>query len=122
MMWMVNDKPIEECKDYIDIACEDAISKKEVFSILTRLMTEAGKDGKLILSDAKEMIGDLPSVAPLRQVGKWIIHCNDIYPEDATQECSLCHAEQRLRWGDDDNFCPNCGADMRGDADEQKTG
>ena len=41
---------------------EDAKSTKEVMRILTLLMSEAGKDGKLILSDAKAMIYDLPSV------------------------------------------------------------
>ena len=42
--------------------CEDAVSTKEIMRILTLLMSEAGKDGKLILSDAKAMIYDLPSV------------------------------------------------------------
>ena len=116
MIWMVNDKPIEELKDYTDMACEDAISKKEVFSILTRLMTEAGKDGKLILSDAKEMIGELPSVAPLRQVGEWMF---TTHYATSYRVCPICNC-QRI---DDNstgwNFCPNCGADMRGDADER---
>ena len=42
--------------------------------------------------------------------GRWIIHFDDLFPEESTQECSLCHAEQYLRYGDDDNYCPNCGA------------
>ena len=57
------------CSDCLDIIdkyagepCEDAKSTKEVMRILTLLMSEAGKDGKLILSDAKAMIYDLPSV------------------------------------------------------------
>ena len=51
---------------------EDAKSTKEVMQILTTLMSEAGKDGKLILSDAKEMIMDLPSVQPKQKTGRWI--------------------------------------------------
>lgn len=44
--------------------------------------------------------------------GKWIVHTSDLFPADSTIECDQCHAEQPV--GIDDNFCPNCGADMRG--------
>ena len=43
--------------------------------------------------------------------GKWIVHTSDRFPADSTIECDQCHAEQPA--GIDDNFCPNCGADMR---------
>ena len=45
--------------------------------------------------------------------GKWIVHTSDLFPTDSTIECNQCHAEQPA--GIDDNFCPNCGADMRGE-------
>ena len=45
--------------------------------------------------------------------GEWIVHFDDLFPEESTQECSICHAEQYLRYGDDDNYCPNCGAKMK---------
>jgi RNA polymerase subunit RPABC4/transcription elongation factor Spt4 len=48
-----------------------------------------------------------------RPHGQWIKHIDNLYPEDSTEECPFCHEEQRLV-GNDDNFCPNCGADMRG--------
>lgn len=47
-----------------------------------------------------------------RPTGEWIKHIDNLFPADSTQECSFCHAEQRIV-GNDDNFCPNCGADMR---------
>lgn len=47
-----------------------------------------------------------------RQHGEWIRHVDDLFPEESTEECSVCHEEQRIT-GNDDNFCPNCGADMR---------
>lgn len=43
--------------------------------------------------------------------GKWIMHIDDLFPAESTQECSQCHNEQPLTI--DNNFCPNCGADMR---------
>ena len=47
-----------------------------------------------------------------RKRGEWIMHIDDLFPCESTQECSVCHAEQLIN-GNDDNFCPNCGADMR---------
>lgn len=47
-----------------------------------------------------------------RPKGEWIMHIDDLFPCESTQECSVCHAEQLIN-GNDDNYCPNCGADMR---------
>ena len=58
-----------------------------------------------------EFIDNLTSEA----TGRWIIHFDDLFPEESTQECSLCHATQYLRYGYDDNYCPNCGAKMTGE-------
>lgn len=49
----------------------------------------------------------------LRTKGEWIKHINNLFPEESTEECPFCHEEQLLRLGNDDNFCPNCGADLR---------
>lgn len=47
-----------------------------------------------------------------KPTGKWIKHIDNLYPEDSTEECPFCHEEQRLV-GNDDNFCPYCGAKMQ---------
>lgn len=46
-----------------------------------------------------------------RKHSKWIMHIDDLFPVESTMECSKCHHEQLLII--DDNFCPNCGADMK---------
>lgn len=51
-----------------------------------------------------------------RPHGEWIRHIDDLYPEESTEECSVCHEEQRIT-GNDDDFCPKCGADMRKEGD-----
>ena len=48
-----------------------------------------------------------------RPQGEWIKHIDNLFPEESTEECPFCHEEQLIRLGNDDNFCPNCGADMR---------
>ena len=57
-------------------------------------------------------IDDTPTVdaVPVKH-GRWIYHIDDLFPAESTQECDQCHEEQPLTCGD--NFCPNCGADMR---------
>lgn len=47
-----------------------------------------------------------------RPHGEWIKHIDDLFPVESTEECSVCHEEQRIT-GNDDNFCPNCGSDNR---------
>ena len=41
-----------------------------------------------------------------RKTGKWIDFCG-------SYQCSCCNMTNAY----EDNFCPNCGADMRGDSD-----
>jgi len=55
-------------------------------------------------------IKQLPSVQPERKPGHWIqVGCS--------QECSECGATYADLYPDYDetNYCPNCGADMRGE-------
>ena len=44
------------------------------------------------------------------KTGHWIMHIDDLFPADSTQECSECHEWQFIYLGNDDNYCPNCGS------------
>ena len=64
---------------------------------------------------------DLPSAQAERKKGKWQI--TDAYPHNVY--CSECHKRfAQTHWGvwEDGslprNFCPNCGADMRGEHED----
>lgn len=57
------------------------------------------------LIEMKLRIEKLPSAQPERKTGKWI-----------DDNCSVCGFY--VHHGDARNFCPNCGADMRGDENE----
>lgn len=79
---------------------------------------ESAADACLI----QDGIFQLPSVQPERKTGKWIqkskpMEFNTVW----WYECSECGDKPpRDRYGNPDylsNFCPNCGADMRGEKD-----
>ena len=59
-----------------------------------------------------DLIKEIPSAEPELEKGKWIFHIDDLFPEESTQECSVCHEEESIKI-QNDNFCPNCGATMR---------
>lgn len=60
-----------------------------------------------------------PTIAPasLRPKGEWIYNTDDFTPK---KRCTNCGYNKPLVAGEaikqePDNFCPNCGADMRGE-------
>lgn len=67
---------------------------------------------------AIKAMNDIPTIEPKR--GKWvraINNCDQAYHN----YCSLCREWNGLDvegWNWTPNFCPNCGADMRGKDDE----
>lgn len=93
--------------------CEDAVSREAVkeqmikYGYLAPDMT------------VTEFVEGLPSVTPTRPNGEWIIN------KDKDTVCSNCEEPifkyQKVDFDYRPHFCPNCGADMRGDADGIKT-
>lgn len=60
----------------------------------------------------------LPTIDPasLRQKGEWITMSywkkrRGHHVQYVVKKCSLCNFRVKARW--ENNFCPNCGADMR---------
>ena len=58
--------------------------------------------------------GDIVDVAPVRH-GRWVE--KEKYTFGIMYDCSLC-GDRILDNGHSWNYCPNCGADMRGSNDE----
>ena len=57
----------------------------------------------------------LPSAQPERKTGRWIPH-EDEDGEHYGDKCSECGEWYVMPYGKT-NFCPNCGANMRGEKD-----
>lgn len=67
----------------------------------------SGYDTRM-LYEIQDVLENLPSAQPERKTGKWVEKLN-VY---GVAYCSLCGYELHTN---DTNFCPNCGADMRGE-------
>ena len=71
---------------------------------------------------AQEVIRNLPPVQPKRMKGRWLPDNNFAY--EMRFVCSVCKESEVVptigfkKYKPIWNFCPNCGADMRGEQDE----
>ena len=101
----------------------DYISRQAAIDALNDLSenyTDKGREWHPHIDFVIETIDELPpaDVKPVKR-GKWInkkirwVSCVSLWWEDA-YECSKCGEAGLKEW----NFCPNCGADMRGESDE----
>ena len=63
----------------------------------------------------RETLEYLPPAQPEPKRGRWIYKTDLVTAPTGYWECSECK-EGRLLY--EENFCPNCGADMRGEQDD----
>ena len=61
----------------------------------------------------KDTIDAMPTIKPERAKGEWLADTNEF---DEWYCCSVCHKGLTMFDGTYD-FCPHCGADMRGDSE-----
>lgn len=104
-----------------DKSPSDLISRQAAIDALTPIYKSASLRNRNVFSIARKCmaaIEELPSAQPERKVGKW--HITDAYPHNVY--CPVCHKKFAQThwavWEDGSlprNFCPNCGADMRGE-------
>ena len=64
----------------------------------------------------RKAMDTMPTIEPEQRTGKWIEPSREgclTFDYKAFRECSMCGKKQFL--AEKMNFCPNCGADMRGE-------
>ena len=108
----------------------DLISREAAIDALSANFTITGLENKYTvvnyINGVIEKIKALPTIEE-RKKGKWDERkVFDTEDSDIAQmqsaKCSMCgkyHTTPYLYFFDNFNFCPNCGADMRGGEDEQ---
>ena len=88
-------------------SCEDCVSRAE----LNALYAENRPYLATRVSEFGDKLEKLPSVQPVRSKGYWIERTFPYMIHD--YKCSECG--ETIEAIARSNFCPNCGADMRGD-------
>lgn len=110
-------------------SCEECINREEAKKLIQGKIDDIpqNKDGTYDsmfgqyvngLYCAKTAISYMSSVIPQTKKGNWIKtkdECEGVNFYDFSFECSKCGKEQSFK----SNYCPNCGADMRGGSDDQ---
>ena len=111
-------KPCETSTDepmtmvYPTIFCDDAISREAALEKMADYVSSGYADSAEDFEEYSKIICQLPSVQPSRK-GHWIYIGNSEVNGLKICECDNCH---KRAYGSTD-FCPNCGADMRGDTE-----
>lgn len=97
--------------------------REKLIEILNKSFEEqSAKRGILTtLHTADYLIANGVTIDPesLRQKGEWITKTfwkkrRGHHVQLVFKKCSLCNTRVKARWNN--NFCPNCGADMRGES------
>lgn len=115
---------------------KDIIYRQEAIDALADYIQDVDEvysTGKLSMNDCKDaaysVLGELPSAQPERK-GKWIERESGTEDKgngfDTVIVCSCCDFPATTFYSEDcesrtqirTDFCPNCGADMRGEKDE----
>ena len=107
----------KEIREALDLAIK-ALETPQVV-LFAENITEEEKQ-KLIAEFKAAMDNAVFTVEPERPKGYWIADTSHCYDDDEdTFECSVCKEPFTLICGTPKdnlyNFCPNCGADMRGE-------
>lgn len=97
----------------------DLINRQDAIYALTEANLKSRMDsvrGGQENRSAIRIIMELPSAECNR--GEWIVLYDEDSPQDGMWKCSICNYIRLIDDISPTNFCPNCGADMRGEEDE----
>ena len=87
----------------------DLISRQAAIDAFIEILDRPNHAEFLYTDEICEVLGRLPSAEPVRH-GKWI-PIMGLNHQNEKFICSECKCQSDYKW----NFCPNCGADMRGE-------
>ena len=100
---------VKESGDLVQDLVKDCISRQAAIDAVVSAMID-GADAELV----EGVMELLPSAQPERKKGKWIEHNPHNWGLGIIYECSECGYEMDC---EEPNYCPSCGADMRGESE-----
>lgn len=88
----------------------DLISRQKISYAVESLGEDYISQYKILM-----LINQMPSVEPERKKGEWVY--DGIRGRFPACKCSICGHYENADWAllQGANYCPNCGADMRGE-------
>lgn len=102
--------------------CEDAVSRKAandaIEAVCDRYSLSYGDSYGGVAKALAHALDNIPSVQPERPKGEWIKTPKAVMGEGFLWYCSKCQKEvyqDTSRNYPSENFCPRCGANMRGE-------
>ena len=111
----------DACKGALEIlerldTDSDTISRQAAIDAIDEIEAEVAEGFGFEYEKWRKYFCDLPPAQPERIKGHWIEHDDGL----VACECSVCHEKYNLYEEDvfERNYCPNCGAEMRGEQDE----
>lgn len=114
LLELPSEQPEKHTDERTEMHACDYISREAAIETSLEFFVEF-LGGAFYENSQKELIARfqrLPSAQPKREKGKWITQ-----EFGSWAECSECHELYDIPMAHS-NFCPNCGADMRGEQDE----
>lgn len=75
------------------------------------------KNNNIPITELYDILEQMPSAQPERKRGKWIVYKAPDKQHCGLVKCPFC-GEDMIAEADEYNFCPNCGAEMRGEQNE----
>ena len=97
---------------------DDLISRQAAIDAIKKINAHGNTDRANGLGLSENAIILLPSAEPERKTGRWIEMVDADPMTGEPYVCGVYCSECGERIGCESNFCPNCGADMRGEQDE----
>ena len=102
----------------------DLISRQEAIDALDKRFDNVPMEQTAEILKLRKDLRELPSIQSKQKRGKWI-YGEDEYGIDG-YHCDKCgffvpwdYTHKFINYIEDYNFCPNCGADMRGEQDDE---
>lgn len=92
---------------------KDCISRQAAIEALDKRFDSIPIEQTTEILLLRKDLRDLPTAEPQRIKGKWALQSDDYYEYYECDQCGIAVGIDDIR-----NFCPNCGADMRGEQND----